>query len=159
MKDLYQFNAVQNSNSGQDDETVRRENASVMARYLSKGSTANVKTSPIPQGFERLMDVTTEVGISKEALFITELLNVNENKRLGSGVKGPRHLRSHAFFKSINWSFLAQKHTEPPYIPESILEDDPVTYDSFEDMVEDLGLKELMEEYPNTSGQAFFNTW
>ena len=50
--------------------------------------------------------------------FINDLLNLDPNKRLGSGENGFNNIKSHEQFKEINWDKYLKKEIIPPYVPE-----------------------------------------
>jgi len=54
--------------------------------------------------------------------FINDLLNLDPNKRLGSGENGFNNIKSHEYFKDINWDKYLKKEIKPPFVPE--LDDD-----------------------------------
>ena len=63
--------------------------------------------------------------------FIKELLNLDPNKRLGSGEDGINKIKSHAYFKDINWDNYYNKEIKPPFIPQL---DDEVDLKYFDKM-------------------------
>jgi serine/threonine protein kinase len=50
--------------------------------------------------------------------FITKLLKKDPRVRLGS--KGENEIKSHAYFKPINWKKLFHKEILPPFVPEFV---------------------------------------
>ena len=57
-------------------------------------------------------------NISKDAKsFLSQLLVLNPNERLGSGPDGSENVKSHPYFKGINWKDVWQKKIKPPFIP------------------------------------------
>jgi serine/threonine protein kinase len=48
---------------------------------------------------------------------LTQLLERNPNKRLGSSARDGEDLKAHAFFRNINWTDLREKRIQPPYKP------------------------------------------
>ena len=54
--------------------------------------------------------------------FINDLLNLDPNKRLGSGENGFNNIKSHEYFKDINGDKYLKKEIKPPFVPE--LKDD-----------------------------------
>lgn len=62
---------------------------------------------------------------SEACSIIKKLLERDEKKRLGSGPNGAREVKSHPFFKGINWKKLADLELEPPFrpaVPKGILD-------------------------------------
>uniref|UniRef100_A0A672NST2 non-specific serine/threonine protein kinase n=1 Tax=Sinocyclocheilus grahami TaxID=75366 RepID=A0A672NST2_SINGR len=49
---------------------------------------------------------------------LRRLLVKDPHKRLGSGPRGAEEIKSHAFFKGLNWSDLAEKKVQSPFRPE-----------------------------------------
>jgi serine/threonine protein kinase len=55
---------------------------------------------------------------------ISKLLNVDEKRRLGAGRNGPRDIKTHPFFKDIDWVMFENKRIKAPpilkdkYLPE-----------------------------------------
>ena len=49
---------------------------------------------------------------------INQLLTVNPKKRLGYGENDAQKIKTHPYFKGINWEKYWNKETEPPFIPE-----------------------------------------
>jgi len=48
---------------------------------------------------------------------ISNLLELDPEKRLGCGVDGIKKLKSHSWFKEINWDELSREEMTPPFIP------------------------------------------
>lgn len=154
------------------DETFKtsQEQAETMVRYLSTGdpnavninvasNNIAIKRKKVPKGFERMMDISNEHDISSEALsIITGLLTIEESKRLGSGVNGPRQLRHHSFFQNIKWTLLSQKLIKPPIIPLLPSETETPLYESFEEMIKKIH-HEWLSEAPSNDEQIYFSTW
>jgi serine/threonine protein kinase len=53
---------------------------------------------------------------------ITQLLEKEPSKRLGGGEYCAVEIKSHPFFSDVNWTDVAQKAIEPPYVPTSRVE-------------------------------------
>lgn len=49
--------------------------------------------------------------------FLKALFVKDPDQRLGSGVNGLNELKSHIFFKDIDWNLLINKKIKPPFIP------------------------------------------
>ncbi|EFA79839.1 putative protein serine/threonine kinase [Heterostelium album PN500] len=57
-------------------------------------------------------------GISKNATsLISMLLNRDPSRRLGSGESDVEEIKSHPFFRSINWTKVLNKEIDPPFKP------------------------------------------
>lgn len=48
---------------------------------------------------------------------LTQLLERNPAKRLGTGPNGAKDIMEHPFFRNINWNDLKDKKIKPPYKP------------------------------------------
>lgn len=100
--------------------------------------------------------------ISNDAVdFISRLLDVNDQTRLGSGPKGLQDIKNHKFFSSIDWALLEQKHVEPPYLPEvknNGVPEQPL-FTSFESMLQEFGKGNWLEDIPREDDQKYFATW
>uniref|UniRef100_A0A8C2G5W5 non-specific serine/threonine protein kinase n=1 Tax=Cyprinus carpio TaxID=7962 RepID=A0A8C2G5W5_CYPCA len=57
-----------------------------------------------------------KAGHGKDLL--RKLLVKDPHKRLGSGPRGAEEIKSHPFFKGLNWSDLAEKKVQSPFRPE-----------------------------------------
>ena len=79
--------------------------------YIPKGNKINPKVFEEPLRFPP--DVN-QVAIN----LISQLLNVNPKKRLGSGEEDAQKIKSHPYFKGIDWEKYANKEIEAPFIPE-----------------------------------------
>ena len=51
--------------------------------------------------------------------FVLKLLNITPAFRLGSDQDGSKQVKSHMFFKTIQWKKLEQRQLEPPFYPDS----------------------------------------
>ena len=99
--------------------------------------------------------------ISPEAKdLISKLLDVNPKTRLGSGHNGVKAIKSHIFFKGIDWELLEQKHVEPPYKPEHLKSlDDLMPYPDFDTLMKEYGKSEWLEDIPPKDSQRYFAMW
>jgi serine/threonine protein kinase len=99
--------------------------------------------------------------ISPEAKdLISKLLDVNPKTRLGSGVNGSKNIKSHVFFKNINWELLEQKHIEPPYKPEHAKQlDELMAYPDFETLMKEYGKSDWLADAPAREQQKYFANW
>ena len=66
--------------------------------------------------------------------FIKDLLNLDPQKRLGSGDNGINKIKGHAYFKGIDWDKYYNKKIKPPFIPDL---DDEVDLKYFDKMFTD----------------------
>lgn len=98
--------------------------------------------------------------LSEDAVnLISRFLDVNDKTRLGSGRNGLKDIKSHPFFKSIDWDLLQQKHVEPPFKPEAkVLEETP-RFANFETMMRELGKGDWLVDVPKPSEQKYFIDW
>ena len=99
--------------------------------------------------------------ISPEAKdLISKLLDVNPKTRLGSGVNGSKNIKSHIFFKNMDWDLLEQKHIEPPYKPEhSRLLDELMPFPDFETLMKEYGKGDWLSDAPVRDAQRYFANW
>lgn len=51
------------------------------------------------------------------SIFISQLLEKDNTKRLGSGYGDFDDIKQHEFFKTINWDQLMQRRITPPFNP------------------------------------------
>ena len=69
--------------------------------------------------------------ISEEAKdFIKNLLIFDPNLRLGSGADGGEKIKSHKFFRDINWQDVWDRKIQPPFVPKLKNEHDLKYFDS-----------------------------
>lgn len=99
--------------------------------------------------------------ISAEAKdLMSKLLDVNPKTRLGAGVNGVKNIKSHVFFKSIDWESLETKHIEPPFKPEHPrFLDELVPYPDFETLMREHHKEEWLTDCPNPDLQKYFVNW
>ena len=108
------------------------------------------------------LDFSACSHVSKEAVgIIKEFLEVDESKRLGSGKTGIKDVKSHPYFKSVNWSKLAQKHVVPPYIPTNtyISHYETQNHAGFNEMIMSIDDNEYLLECPKSYDQKYFSSW
>ena len=55
---------------------------------------------------------------------IESLLEKDPSRRLGSGPTGVEEIKTHAFFRDINWEMLQAKQVEVPFVPKTESIDD-----------------------------------
>lgn len=87
---------------------------------------------------------------------IGRLLDQNERTRLGA--KSVNEVKSHAFFRGIEWNKLEQKHVIPPAVPPPAKYDSKPQWPCFSAVVKQLGSAEW-GVVPDDSQQAHFDDW
>jgi len=91
---------------------------------------------------------------------IKKLLNTDNSKRLGSGATGAKEIKSHPFFKGIDWELLEAKQIPPPFMPDRKQRSNAPQFDGFEDMMCQLGKEKwITEEMPKWNQQRYFGGW
>lgn len=90
---------------------------------------------------------------------IGRMLIVDESRRLNDGPDGVTKLKSHAFFSSINWEDIETKRIVPSYIPPVDSDNSPPKYNSFNEMMIELGLVDWIRHPPPNSVQKYFSKW
>lgn len=58
---------------------------------------------------------------------------VNPDKRLGSGPRGPEEIKSHHWFAGFDWSQMAERRLKAPFIPKLSHALDTSNFESYED--------------------------
>ncbi|CAE7744265.1 Rps6ka4 [Symbiodinium microadriaticum] len=91
--------------------------------------------------------------------FVRSLLNVSETNRLGYGVDGLENVKSHVFFEGIDWEKLVTKHQEPPFLPDLQVTNEIPLYESFSQMMEDVGKSSWLRKMCSPSQQRYYETW
>lgn len=61
--------------------------------------------------------------------FLKKLLEVDQNKRMGSGINDSEELKKHPFFKGINWKNVYDKKYKPSFIPKVKYDEDLSNFD------------------------------
>ena len=79
--------------------------------YIPKGNKIN------PKVFDEPLRFPPDVNPMAINL-ISQLLNVNPKKRLGSGPEDAESIKKHAFFKGIEWDRYWNKEFDAPFVPE-----------------------------------------
>lgn len=92
--------------------------------------------------------------------FVTRLLNVDDEQRLGAGENGIQEVKQHEFFQGMDWDSLEQKQIPPPYMPYGI-----DYYDGF-NPVPDLRTllatydkEHYLDDAPDEMFQKYFEHW
>lgn len=91
--------------------------------------------------------------------FIRNLLNVSETNRLGYGADGIENVKAHPFFEDIDFEKLVTKHQEPPFLPDLTAINEVPIYESFNQMMEELGKASWLTKNCSPSQQRYFETW
>ena len=69
-------------------------------------------------------------GINPLAIkFIKELLVVDPNNRLGNGENGVENIKSHEYFRDVDWNKYYNKEIQPPFIPKLDSDEDLKYFD------------------------------
>ena len=68
----------------------------------------------------------------QQADFIQRLLHKDPRKRLGSGGRGLKEVKSHPWFKRLNWKALSHKQIESPVLPHIESPSDASNFDSYD---------------------------
>lgn len=90
---------------------------------------------------------------------IAQFLEVDETRRLGSGPRGLREIKSQKLFRGLDWSKLTQKLITPPYIPQQYKAPELPPYESFEAMIDYCGKSRWLEETIPEEEQKYFENW
>ncbi len=79
---------------------------------------------------------------------LKKLLDVDQNKRLGSGLNDAEEIKKHPFFKGLNWDKVFKKKYKPLFIPKIKYDEDLTHFD-----------KMFTDEDPKSSNEklSFFN--
>jgi serine/threonine protein kinase len=137
--------------------------------YISKPSSERAQQMPNYLDeydvFLRHLLCVSENFASDTSDIIARLLSIDYRTRLGYGHDGVKEMKSHAFFKAIEWNLLAQKHVVPPYAPSAAdagVNPDPSNeplYESFLEMILAVRKADWIFSNPKENEQAFFSTW
>lgn len=123
----YMAPEIVKSNQNGHDASVDWWSVGVLTFELLTGSSPFSSEEPATQTEISKKITNTEAVIpehlSREAKdFIRKLLVKDPRRRLGGGKADASELKSHAFFKSINWRLLAEKKIAAPFKP--VIEDE-----------------------------------
>lgn len=92
--------------------------------------------------------------------FISQLLDVDDSSRLGSGPTGTQDIKRHPFFQGLDWDLLEQKQVEPPYIPpRNEVSDSTPPAPDLRSLLAQHGKENYMIDTPPEEKQKFFNNW
>mmetsp|Transcript_19844 Transcript_19844/g.23817 ORF Transcript_19844/g.23817 Transcript_19844/m.23817 type:complete len:864 (+) Transcript_19844:206-2797(+) len=70
---------------------------------------------------------------------VKKLCNSNPSKRLGMLKGGPRDVKKHLWFKTIDWPGMAERNQPAPYVPQISNEDDTSCFDQYDIDIEHPG--------------------
>ncbi|XP_053684125.1 ribosomal protein S6 kinase alpha-5 [Sabethes cyaneus] len=123
----YMAPEIVKSNQNGHDASVDWWSVGVLTFELLTGSSPFSSDEPATQTEISKKITNTEAIIpehlSREAKdFIRKLLVKDPRRRLGGGTADASELKSHTFFKSINWRLLAEKKVAAPFKP--VIEDE-----------------------------------
>uniref|UniRef100_A0A1Q3G0T1 non-specific serine/threonine protein kinase n=1 Tax=Culex tarsalis TaxID=7177 RepID=A0A1Q3G0T1_CULTA len=123
----YMAPEIVKSNQNGHDASVDWWSVGVLTFELLTGSSPFSSEEPATQTEISKKITNTEAVIpehlSREAKdFIRKLLVKDPRRRLGGGTADASELKSHSFFKSINWRLLAEKKIAAPFKP--VIEDE-----------------------------------
>ena len=125
----------------------------------------NQLESVLPKEYSDLITVlrNTDSVTDYTIDFIIKLLGIQETYRLGSGNIGIKNLKSHLFFRGIEWNLLEQKISTPPYIPQVLVHPngshDKVPYISFQHMISEVNKSQGLELNVREEEHRYFDTW
>jgi len=131
-----------------------------MNSFLEMSQIARL-SSDLPEYAMLFQEIHYPSYISSEAVdLISNLLNVKDSLRLGSGPRGFEDVKRHPFFRDVDWDLLQQKHVIPPYIPPADF--DPMgksAYLDFETIMKDLGKHKWLTDTPPPEDDKYFAPW
>ncbi|CAO3608669.1 unnamed protein product [Cunninghamella blakesleeana] len=88
---------------------------------------------------------------------LSRLLRKNPNVRLGSGNDGIKKIKSHGFFRKIDWKKLKARELTPPIIP---VVTDPILAENFDDKFTNEVIKDSpVQSTLDTEMQAYFQNF
>lgn len=125
---------------------------------------------PLPDYVETMHDImqvleSKSVSESCRAV-VSELLQLNENRRLGKGKSGLKMVKSHSWFSSMDWEMLELKLVSPPVSNASesdsgyILTDKNPDFESFDKLV--LDMKQHLDfelGFLSAEDEQYFKHW
>lgn len=89
---------------------------------------------------------------------ISRFLMFDSSKRLGSGATGVVQIKSHPFFKDIDWELLEQVRIVPPYLPPQVYHHNEIPlFDNFDDTMAYFARKHNWNL--SKVGHAVFDAW
>ncbi len=88
--------------------------------------------------------------------FIVKLLELTEENRLGGGGRGASEVKSHPYFRNINWDLLVRRRLHPPFIPD--IDDFNVGNPrTLEELLHSSNKTNLLSHYPPEDNQKYFS--
>ncbi len=100
-----------------------------------------------------------EPKVSDEAWdLISQFLEVDEHKRLGSGRIGIDLIKDHPFFRNIEWNLLENKHLPPPEFEKKPPIEKP-RVQNYEILLKSLKKDSWLKDTIPPSDQQFFQRW
>ena len=79
----------------------------------------------------KIWEVPEEINLSKEALDFMNRMMSDPNERLGKN--GPEEIKSHPFFKGVDWDNI-RNNMKPPFIPDIENDYDTKYFETFEEI-------------------------
>ena len=79
----------------------------------------------------KIWEVPEEINLSKEALDFMKRMMSDPNERLGKN--GPEEIKSHPFFKGVDWDNI-RNNMKPPFIPDIENDYDTKYFETFEEI-------------------------
>jgi serine/threonine protein kinase len=135
------------------------EMASTMAGALEE----NTDFSEYSKLFQKIeFPDNKDISISEEARdFITQLLNVNDEDRLGFGPKGTENVKKHPFFRGIDWDAMNQRQVIPPYRPEvyDVGDEFNLAVSDLRTLLSFYEKEHLIDAIPPAEDQKYFDRW
>lgn len=130
--------------------------------YLRQCSEArNVRAQPTAPEYTLFFDKLKESGAVSDAAmdFVSGLLVLVDDQRLGSGILGSSALFDHSFFTGTDWNQLEDKQVEPPFLsPSREIRETPV-YSNFEELIASCFRAHWKYSIPDTFAAKKFKNW
>ena len=126
------------------------------------GTVTRQVANKAPEYAMLFQEVVYPPTLSRQAVsFMEQLLDVNDNSRLGAGRDGVKTLKTHPFFEGIDWELLEQRHMVPPFKPLQTFDDtqEDGTWSSFNSMMVDLKKDRWLRQEISIDEQRYFATW
>lgn len=101
---------------GEDEEELF---AAITDHNVSYPKSLSKEAKDVCKGV-RKMKFLTLWWCSKQTFSNTQLLTKNPQKRLGCGARGEEDVRSHLFFRRIDWEKIESREVQPPFKPKIV---------------------------------------